>query len=224
MTIQQQLSTLNDLLKSAGNEEDSKYMKAYLKGQFEFYGLKSKPRREVFRNFWKENGLPAYEDLPALVEHCMKSEYRELHYYAMDTCERMKKQWKDDFLPTIEHLITRNSWWDTVDFVADNIAGKWFQKFPDQMEIAVRRWNKSDHMWLNRSSIIFQLKYRENTHLELLEEMIQSHTHSNEFFLKKAIGWALRQYARTNPMWVVTFVSRHELKPLSEREAMKHLK
>lgn len=221
--LEDYLNQLAISLDRNGDEEDSLQMKAYLKGQFEFFGIKAKERRLIVRRHWEEHGLISIDQLPELIKLCNDSEFREIHYFAMESTEKLKKHWPSSFLEHIEYMITHNSWWDTVDFIADNVAGPFLLKYPELMHATARKWNGSDHMWLQRSSIIFQLKYKDKTDTDLLTEMILGHNTKKEFFLRKAIGWALRQYGRTNPDWVREFVQLHPMEPLSYKEATKHL-
>lgn len=127
-------------------------------------------------------------------------------------------------LKTFEWMIQQNSWWDSVDTIASRLAGEYFKKFPQQKEAIVLGWSNHENMWLNRTAILFQLSYKSETDEDLLFQVIKQHLHSGEFFIQKAIGWALRQYAYTQPESVKQFVAANELKPLSKREALKHLK
>ena len=108
--------------------------------------------------------------------------------------------------------------------IASNLVGNLFQKYPHLIPAYVSKWEKSDNMWLVRTAIIFQLKYKNDTDFKLLKRVIERHLSSKEFFIQKAIGWALRQYAKFEPELVQEYVKRTDLKPLSRREALKHFK
>ena len=128
------------------------------------------------------------------------------------------------FIKTLEYLIVTKSWWDTVDSLAGGTVGIHFLRFPEVREQYLARWRASKNFWLRRTTILFQLGYEQNTDFDLLCDIIRENLGSNEFFINKAIGWALRQYARTDPKAVKKFVNAtKELNPLSRREAMKHL-
>lgn len=107
--------------------------------------------------------------------------------------------------------------------LASKFLGNYYRNHPTLLEIKIREWSSSDNMWLNRTAILVQLKYKESTRLDLLEHAILPHIDSTEFFIQKAIGWALRELAKTNKIWVMQFVESHTLKPLSRREALKHM-
>jgi 3-methyladenine DNA glycosylase AlkD len=121
----------------------------------------------------------------------------------------------------IEKLVTTKSWWDTVDFLASNAAGPWFRKFPEKKSEITSRWNASENFWLQRMSILFQLKYKAETDTKILRSYILPLMESKEFFIRKAIGWALREYAKTDPKFVSKLVKELPLSPLSKKEAMK---
>lgn len=115
------------------------------------------------------------------------------------------------------------SWWDTIDVIAPKILGSWFKRYPEHIKPTITRWLKSDNIWLQRSCVLFQLKYKEKTNTQLLSSVIDQLKDSKEFFLRKSIGWVLREYAKTDAEFVKDFVNSRELSPLSRREATKHL-
>ena len=122
-----------------------------------------------------------------------------------------------------EWMAKHNAWWDTIDFIAPKLMGEYFKQFPDERKKWINKWLVSDNFWLQRCAILFQLKYKQETDLGLLADIIQKLSSSEEFFIRKAIGWVLREYAKTDPVWVRAFVANHELSNLSRREAMKYL-
>lgn len=146
---------------------------------------------------------------------------RELQYFAIELLIKTKKQWTVEDVTLIEYLVTHKSWWDTVDFLAAIIAGAWFKKFPEHIKPVTEKWNTSENIWLQRTSILFQLKYKKDTDLKLLSKYIKRLFSSNEFFVQKAIGWILREYSKTDPVMVQKFVDTEKLMPLSKREALK---
>lgn len=195
--------------------------RAYMRNQFEFYGFQTPVRRVLTRDIFN-NGLPDIEELPSITRDAWAQPQREFQYFAIELIGRLKKEWKPDMVPLIEELITNKSWWDSVDHLATWVIGPYFQKFPDQVREVTKRWNLSGNFWLQRSSIMFQKNYREKTETSLLARYILHCAGSKEFFIQKAIGWALREYAKTDPDWVLQFVQKHPLAALSKREALKH--
>lgn len=195
--------------------------KAYLKNQFEFYGMSMPDRKQLVKKIYVEFGVPDNEI--ELAKAMFLQPQREFHYTAQELLMKVKKQWRIHHVEDLEWFITTNSWWDTVDHLASNVAGSFFLKWPEAMEEIILKWNQSGNMWLVRSSIIFQLKYKDQVNKELLEACIVPHASDKEFFIRKAIGWALRQYGRFNPEWVSDFIGRVQLQPLSLKEAKKYL-
>ena len=147
---------------------------------------------------------------------------REHQYAAMDMLVKCKAWNHADSITLFEQLILQKSWWDTVDLIAAKLVGPYYLKFPDKRNALIQRWMDSGNMWLQRTCLIFQLGYKEKTDFDLLRACIIPLLDSREFFIQKAIGWALRQYARSAPSKVLEFANSYPLKPLSRREALKH--
>src|SRR5690554_7138620 len=146
---------------------------------------------------------------------------RELHYFAQELFFKYKQQFEVSDISVIECLIGHNAWWDTVDFIATKPLAFYFKKFPDQREKIVQKWLSTGDIWFQRSALLFQLKYKTETDLELMSSTILTLKDSKEFFIKKAIGWILREYSRTDAQWVLNFVNQNELQALSKREAIR---
>lgn len=149
---------------------------------------------------------------------------REYQYCAVDM---LVKHWPKHFvqqdIELIEYFIVTKSWWDSVDPLAKYVLGGYLKQFPDETDQVVERFAKSGNMWMNRSAILFQLGYKKETDAALLFSLCDNFSYSKEFFIQKAIGWALREYAKTNANTVREFVNTANLKPLSVREALKNI-
>lgn len=223
-SMHQYSKAITKLYSKYGSKKEAVPMKKYMRNQFEFFGIKSPLRKEITREFIKKNGVPPVEDAETIIKELYKLPQRELHYFACGLVYRLKKSWRKKDIKLIEWLILHKSWWDTVDFIASNLAGEYFRKFPEKTKTIIKKWQESPNMWLNRSAIIFQLGYKHLTDEKLLFQNIKRHAASDEFFHRKAIGWALREYTRTNPKAVIEFVKNNELKPLSKKEALRRLK
>ena len=217
----QYLEELASRFKEEADPKNAEQASAYMRHQYRFFGLKSPRRNALFKSHREKYGLP--DEWRKTVGKSWEYDEREIQYIGMELAYRCRKNWGREDLALFESMVIQKSWWDTVDYISSNIMGHYLLCFPDLTEEVTKRWNKSDNMWLNRASIIFQLKYKDKTDFELMQNMINRHKSSPEFFLQKAIGWALRQYARQNPQAVRSYVANTELKPLSRREAMKHL-
>lgn len=199
-------------------------MKAYMKNKFEFLGLKSPVRRRLYKEFRTEQDLELVTEGKLLewVELLWHQSYREFHYIAVDELIACKKLLTADGAAAVERLVTRSSWWDTVDMLATNVLGTYYKTRPEEMENKIRNvWSLSDNLWLNRTGILVQLNHKHDTRLDLLHVAITPHVASSEFFLQKSIGWALRELAKTNPNWVRSYLRDNTLKPLSVREALR---
>ncbi|MGM0479215.1 MAG: DNA alkylation repair protein [Bacteroidota bacterium] len=134
---------------------------------------------------------------------------------------RYKKHYQNRDITFFESLITEHSWWDSIDFIAPKIVGAHFLMFPEERRGKVDRWIKSGNIWLQRSAVLFQLKYKDKLDRELLSHIIHQLKDEKEFFIRKAIGWMLREYSKVDADWVQQFLRNTRLQPLSEREALK---
>jgi 3-methyladenine DNA glycosylase AlkD len=123
----------------------------------------------------------------------------------------------------MEYCLVHMSWWDSVDGIASEWLGLYFKTFPEQIIPVTSKWIASNNIWLQRSCILFQKTYKKTTDIQLLGKYILHCSHSKEFFIQKAIGWALREYSKTDSNWVTAFVAKNPLAPLSKREALKWL-
>ena len=160
-------------------------------------------------------------DMKIMVKQLWNEPQRELHYFAQEYAFKYLKQTTVDDIEFYEWLIINKSWWDTVDFVAPKLIANYFKMFPEKRAEIIDRWINSNNIWLQRSSILFQLKYKEATDLEILSYIIKSLSNTKEFFINKSIGWVLREYGKTNPEWVINFCEANPLSKLSNKEALR---
>jgi 3-methyladenine DNA glycosylase AlkD len=198
-------------------------MKRYMRDQFEYLGIKTPRLVDLRKQFYAENGLPELSDLDVIVRDLWKLPEREFQYVANGLIGKFENQLPEDFIETLEYLMVTKSWWDTVDTIAGGVLGLHFKRFPKTKKKYLSKWRKSDNFWLRRACILFQLDYKEDTDFDLLCDIIRENLGSKEFFINKAIGWALRQYTRVDPQGVKKFVKETPLHPLSAREALKWL-
>lgn len=201
----------------------------YMKSTMPFLGLTSPVRRALVRPLLGDPAmrLESREDWEAVVRRLWdEAQFREERYAALDLLRhRAYRAWHDpDVMPLVEHLVVTGAWWDLVDEVS-GVVGDVLLVDPEGEGLRMRAWAESENLWLRRSAILSQLRHEERTDLSLLEDVIEPNLGDHEFFVRKAIGWALRQYARTDPVWVREFVDRHthRISGLSRREALKHL-
>lgn len=204
------------------NEENSKYMKKYMKDNFEFLGIRSPLRKDLQKDFFKQIDKNAPID-KELVKELWNKEYREFQYLAIDYLIKEKKKLQKSDMPFIKELITTKSWWDSVDLIASHLVGEICKRNPELVDEYILKWSKDENLWLRRASILYQIKYKENLDRIVLEKVIKENLGDKEFFIEKAIGWSLRDYSKTNKEWVRYFVKNNELSTLSKREASKYL-
>ncbi|WP_428815208.1 DNA alkylation repair protein [Lactococcus lactis] len=220
------------------NEENAEKQAAYLRHQFEFIGLKTPERRLLAKDFLKEKKADKKIDWKLVFEFWNLPE-REFQYLALDYLHQMKKWLIFDDMEKIKKLTVSKSWWDTVDAL-DELVGQLLltgrkQATEDdstayeQVKSLVKEWAQAENFWIRRIAIDCQLSFKNQTDLELLSYNIEKNllgsSFADEFFITKAIGWALRDLAKTNSAWVIKFIEEHENKmaKLSIREASKHL-
>ncbi|WP_127588632.1 DNA alkylation repair protein [Paenibacillus koleovorans] len=208
-------------LEAGADAQKAVAMKAYMRDQFEFLGIPQPERKLIDDRFLSEHGLPEPAELEAVVRALWELPEREYAYFALGLLSRTRKNAPPERLGLLEWLIVTHSWWDTVDELAANQVGPLLAKYPELIESVTSRWMDSGHLWLQRTAILFQLKYKAKTDTALLYSYIGRLAGSKEFFIRKAIGWALREYSKTAPEEVSAFVAEHELSPLSKREALK---
>ena len=206
------------------NRELAIPMENYMKNNFSFLGIKTEKRRAIFKSIYEQNKAEIKSNFRTIAWELFQMKEREFHQVAIDLLvkESMKNFAIED-IKLIEKLIITNSWWDSVDTIAKYLLGGYLQQFPLETLKVIERFSNSKNMWLNRSAILFQLSYKEKTNFEILISECEKHKHSNEFFIQKAIGWALRDYSRFNPTGVKAYVNSTNLKPLSSREALRLL-
>jgi len=162
--------------------------------------------------------------MPRTVRLLWELPERECQYAAMDIMEKFRKKFSREHLELFEYCIVTKPWWDTADLIAARFIGTLFMHNPDLISSSVQRWLGQENIWLWRTSLLFQLKYKKATDVELLGNTIRRLAGEKDFFIRKAIGWALREYSKTDADWVLEFVQNNRLSPLSEREALKVLK
>lgn len=211
-------------LAAAGDPERAAGQQAYMKSELPFHGVRVPEVRKIANATIRDTPkLNAESWRSAILELWDEAYFREERYAALNLLRsaRYRTYRTPDIWPLLEHLIRTGAWWDLVDETS-HVVDELVAANPN-LKPNVRVWITSDDMWLRRTSIICQLTQGPNTDLDLLTEAILANNEDREFFIAKAIGWALRQYAKTDPDWVSEFVASHDLRPLSVREATKHL-
>lgn len=223
--IQLYITQLEAQFKLHSNYENGLAMSKYMKDRFSFFGIKSQERKSI-QTMWFSS-LPKDLDRESsweIIHELWNKDEREFHYVAIDWLNKWnKKNIHSNDATEIEWLIINNSWWDSVDSIASNYLSKYCQKFPQEAIALVEKWRNSDNIWLLRSCLIFQLKYGKNVDFELLKKLIRQFQGNKEFFIQKAIGWSLRQYSKSDPDAVRSFLNEINLQGLAKKEASKYI-
>ncbi|MBN1952771.1 MAG: DNA alkylation repair protein [Bacteroidales bacterium] len=199
------------------------WAKKYLKDQFEMLGVGTTARRQLMKAFFCEYGYPPPGQWKDFCIYLWQLPEREYQYTVLDALRKHTKKLNKEDILWIEELIVSKSWWDTVDGLAAWIVGDYFRKFPEQIIPVTGRWMDSGNLWLQRTCLLYQLTYKEDLDTALLSRFIEKLADHKDFFIRKAIGWILRQYSKTNPRWVGDFLASHELSGLSRREGSKYI-
>ena len=222
------LLTIREKLREVADPARAPGMRAYMKSEMPYLGVSAVPLRRVCRDLF--NGL-AWDDAEAWQADVLaiwrRAEFREERHAAIElTGLRVARPFHDlSTLPMYEEMIVTGAWWDYVDIIAGHRLWAILQREGAAMKREMLGWSTDANMWKRRSSILCQLRAKEQTDLDLLYACIEPSLDSKEFFLRKAIGWALRQYAWTDPEEVRRYVARNKerLSGLSRREALKNI-
>lgn len=219
------VGTISAELRRAADPTRAPQMQAYMKSSMPYLGVPLPATRRIARSAAASYPPADVPDLLASVTALWRgAKYREERYAAAELTGLRVAAGRLEMLPLYREMIVTGAWWDHVDGIVERIGALLMVHRP-VLEPVIREWSTDPDRWLRRSSIICQLALKERTDTSLLSDVIAANLADREFFIGKAIGWALRQYARTDPDWVRAFVTEHEtsLSPLSRREAMKHL-
>lgn len=223
------LAAIRTGLAAAGDPDKAPRMQAYMKSAMPYHGVPAPGQRQLFRAVFTAHPLPDRECWLATVRALWDdATHREERYAAIElTGARAYARWRGpDLVPSLyRDMIVTGAWWDYVDDIAIRRVGPLLHSAPGPVTPIVKAWSAGGELWLRRASIICQIGRKAYTDTDLLTLTIDRAAGEREFFLRKAIGWALREYAKTNPDWVRGFVADRagRLSPLSVREAVKHL-
>lgn len=218
------VANLSPALRAAADPERAAQQSAYLRGQFAFFGITAPQHKVLLAHALRPLGRPAPVDLYGFARAAYAMDEREWHYAAVKTVRRYARLLEPSAVPVIHHMVVTHSWWDTVDEIASHLAGTLVERHPATVEV-MDEWARSDHMWLARTAILHQLRFKETTDVDRLFDYCLVRAAEPDFFYRKAIGWALRQYARTDADAVREFceANQHRLSKLSLTEAQKNL-
>jgi 3-methyladenine DNA glycosylase AlkD len=219
--------TLREGLSARADDEKARAMQAYMKSAMPYYGVTLPEVRAISKRVFAEFPLTSCDGWQrAVMQLWRQAKFREERYAAIDLLglKAHRECWTPQLMPVLEEMVVTGAWWDVVDGIA-HIFGELLRAYPKQIRPVMRAWSTDENMWKRRISIICQLSLKRETDLELLYANIKPNLADREFFIRKAIGWALRQYAWTDPQEVARYVAAHEsqLSGLSRREALKNL-
>ncbi|GGX24552.1 DNA alkylation repair protein [Streptomyces chartreusis] len=208
----------------AADPERAVAMRAYMKDVAPFLGLTTPVRRALTRTVLQGTARPAEADCVAVALRCWELPEREYHYFAVDYLRRHVARCSSGLLPVARHLIATVSWWDTVDLLAAHVVGGLVTADP-KLTADMDAWIADDDMWVARTALLHQLRYKERTDTDRLFAYCLRQSGHPDFFIRKAIGWCLREYAKTDPEAVREFLARERgrFAPLSVREALKNI-
>jgi 3-methyladenine DNA glycosylase AlkD len=218
------LERLTATYAAAGDPRRAASMRAYMKDIAPFLGLTTPERRVLSRTVVDGLPRPDEADCTALALRCWQMPEREYQYFAVDCLRRHVKRLSSGFLPVARHLVSTVPWWDTVDLLASHVVGGLVAADP-ALKADMDAWIEDDDLWVARTALLHQLRYKETTDSERLFAYCLCRSGHPDFFVRKAIGWCLREYAKTDPNAVRAFVAqqRGRLSPLSVREALKNI-
>lgn len=222
LTPENYVQMLMEQFTDAGDPIRAEQQRKYMKDQFAYCGLRAPEWMALLKSVFVQYGTFTGKSLEEFIRLCFESEYREIHYAGLQMMQLRLKEQNKSWIRVLEKCILTASWWDTVDWIA-KLTGIHFKRFPALQHQYAYKWITSENMWLQRTAIIHQLFYREETDEALLFDLISRQAGSREFFIRKACGWALRQYAKTNPSRVRKFLKQQPLSGLTVRETMKQL-
>ncbi|MGV9456881.1 DNA alkylation repair protein [Streptomyces sp. NPDC003635] len=209
---------------AAADPERAVSMRAYMRDVAPFLGLATPERRALSRTVLRGTPRPDEADCRAVALRCWRLPEREYHYFAVDYLRRHAGRCSSAFLPVARHLVSTVPWWDTVDLLAVHVVGALVAADP-KLSADMDAWSADEDLWIVRTALLHQLSYKERTDTERLFAYCLRQSGHPDFFVRKAIGWALREYAKTDPQAVRGFLARENgrFAPLSVREALKNI-
>ena len=204
------------------NELLAESMSRYMQDKFRFLGVRGATRTEIYKKYFPEARKSKVIDWN-FIETCWNKEEREFQYVVVYYLKAMQKFLKREDISRLKYLIVTKSWWDTVDLLA-KVVGSLVIRIEGYDQIMLE-WSKDSNIWLKRVAILYQLSLKEKVDKQVLERILVNNLGDSEFFINKAIGWALRDYSKFNSEWVREFIEKNKngIANLSLREASKYI-
>lgn len=213
---------IKKIFESKEDKENANAMSKYMRSMFDFYGLPTPKRKEAYNSFIKNEKKSKIIDWDFL-DKCYDDNHREFQYLVYDYLLSMKQYVSYEDISKIKKYIVNKSWWDTIDFLCKVISDVELRDL--RVKDLMLEWSNEDNIWIKRTAIEHQLNLKDKTDCELLEKIIVNCFGTNEFFINKAIGWALREYSKTDSIWVKNFIDKYknQMNDLSIKEASKYI-
>jgi 3-methyladenine DNA glycosylase AlkD len=213
------------LLDAESDSEVAAGMAAYMKTDMAFYGVPSPARKVIARQLVSEFPATRRAEYTSAVRALWRGDHREEKYLAIAYARAFPRYVTRSSVPLYRMMISQGSWWDFVDEIASHLVGSVLLNQREGLTPTIDTWSDSTDLWVRRTSIICQLRHKDHTDTGLLDRVCTRNLADAEFFIRKAVGWALREFAKTDPTWVLGYVERHkaEMSDLTFREATKHL-
>ena len=204
------------------NELLAESMSKYMQDKFRFLGVRGSTRTEIYKKYFPDARKTKTIDWD-FVENCWNKEEREFQYVVVYYLKAMQKFLKREDISRLKYLIVTKSWWDTVDLLA-KVVGSLVIRIEGYDQIMLE-WSKDSNIWLRRVAILYQLSLKDKVDEIILDNILVNNLGDNEFFINKAVGWALRDYSKFNPEWVREFIKKNKdnMANLSIREASKYI-
>lgn len=228
-TVQELIAEIQAGFAAEANPEIASQQQAYMKSSIPYYGLKAATVRSVLKPLLKQYTLQSVEEWELAIRTLWDDVTHREEWYAAIAIARYGRyrKWRSslDALPLYEHMIRNGAWWDVCDEIANHLVGEVLMAHREDASATMRLWSTDDHMWIRRCSILSQGAHKDQTDPDLLRDCILPSLDDTDFFSRKAIGWALRDYSRIDPAWVIAFVEEFEdrLSGLSKREAVRNI-
>ena len=216
---------INKEMKKHANPKNVAPMQAYMKTNMPFYGVKSPVQNKIVAEVKRLFPISNQKEYNEIITKIWSLPHRENKYISIKLARKWKQYITLDALPVYEKMIREGQWWDFVDHIANGLIGVLLANNRMVMTEILDKWIKDDNLWIRRSAILAHLKHKENTDQDKLFDYCKQCSHEDEFFMQKAIGWVLREYSKTEPEIVYSFIEVNEdlLSKLSKREGMKHI-
>ena len=219
------INYIRQALQDQANLAQAPAMQAYMKSEMPYRGVKSAVQKQIQSAALKAYPVEGFADYISVIDTLWDAEYREERYAAIGVARRVKKFQTLEALPIYRMMIETGAWWDYVDSIAADLIGAILQRYPYEMKPELRAWIDDDHLWIRRSALLAQLRFKAETDERMLFEFCEKRLDESSFWIRKAVGWALREYSKTAPDAVRAFFQRYQerMSGVTKREVVKYI-